>query len=63
MNFTEAYTEEHKVLIDSMNQEEARAFIIFLKSAIKRSQEGIDNATDLLYDVCLKFKLGGMLCP
>jgi len=55
------FNEENKVIIESMNQEEARAFVKFLKSEIARHQMDIENARDLIYEVCLKFKIADML--
>jgi len=55
------FDETNKVIIDSMNQSEARAFVKFLMSEIARHQMDIDNARDLIYDVCLKFKIADIL--
>lgn len=52
------FNETNKVIIETMNQSEAIAFVKFLKSEIARHEIDIDNARDLIYDVCLKFKLG-----
>jgi len=53
MNFDET----NKVIIDTMNTDEARAFVLFLKSEIARHQMDIDNARDLCYTVINKFEL------
>ena len=44
-----------------MNQGEARAFVKFLKSEMLRHELDINQAKDLIYDVCLKFKIANML--
>jgi len=44
-----------------MNPDEATAFVKFLQSEIARHQMDIDNARDLIYDVCLKFKIADIL--
>ncbi len=54
------FDETNKVIIETMNQTEAMAFIKFVGSEIARHQMDIDKARDLIYDVCLKFKLGGI---
>ncbi len=41
-----------------MNQEEAKAFILFLKSEVSRHFMDIDNAEDLIKEVINKFNLG-----
>ena len=51
------FDETNKVVIETMNREEARAFIKFLKSEIARHQMDIDNAITLIGDVCLKFQI------
>lgn len=55
------FDETNMVIIDSMNTLEARVFIKFLLSEIARHQMDIDNARDLIYDICMKFKLGDLL--
>ncbi len=55
------FDETNKVIIDSMNQDEAKVFIKFLKSEIVRHELDIDNAKDLIHDVCFKFKLVDIL--
>lgn len=52
------FDEECKVIIDSMDEEEAGAFVKFLISEIKRHEMDIDNAVKLIGDVREKFKLG-----
>ena len=49
------------MIIESMNQEEARAFVKFLKSEIARHQMDVENARDLIYEVCLKYKIADLL--
>ena len=44
-----------------MNPEEARAFVKFLKSEIARHQLDIENARDLIYEVCLKYRIADVL--
>ena len=51
------FDETNKVIIQSMNKTEARAFVLFLKSEIARHQMDIDNAEDLIYDVSTRFNL------
>uniref|UniRef100_A0A6H2A3I4 Uncharacterized protein n=1 Tax=viral metagenome TaxID=1070528 RepID=A0A6H2A3I4_9ZZZZ len=55
------FNEVNKVIIDTMNPEEAKAFVKFLKSEMARHQMDIENARDLIYEVCLKFKIADML--
>lgn len=55
------FDKENKVIIDTLEPNEAKAFIKFLKSEIARHQMDIDNARDLIYEVALKFKLGDLL--
>jgi hypothetical protein len=51
----------NKEIIETLNQDEARAFVKFLKSEIARHQMDIDNARDLIYEVCLKYKIADLL--
>ncbi len=51
------FTEECKVIIDSMNRDEAKAFVLFLKSEIARHEMDIDNAKDLIYTVSKRFHI------
>jgi len=55
------FDETNKVIIETMNHEEAKAFVKFLKSEISRHQMDIDNARDLIYEVCFKFKIADLL--
>ncbi len=55
------FDNENKVIVDSMNETEARAFVKFLTSEILRHKMDIDNARSLRYDVCMKFKLADVL--
>jgi len=41
------FDKDHKVKIETMNEAEARAFILFLDSEIKRHQEDIKQAIKL----------------
>jgi len=51
------FSEECKVIIDSMDENEASAFVKFLKSEIARHKMDIDEATKLICTVVGKFKL------
>ena len=51
---------ENKVIIDSMNECEARAFVKFLRSEIARHKLDIDNAVELIFKVVNKFGLEDM---
>lgn len=51
------FNSEHKVIIDTMNRDEARAFVKFLYSEIKRHEMDIDNAKGLIIYVKDKFAL------
>ena len=42
------FNKEHKVVISSLNQDEARVFIIFLDTEIKRHQDDINKAKALI---------------
>lgn len=55
------FNEENKVIVESMNQAEAIAFVKFLKSEMLRHQMDIENARDLMYDVCFRFKIADLL--
>ena len=55
------FNEESKVIIDTMNQNEARAFIRFLETEIARHKRDIENAVELIYTVCDKFDLWNMI--
>jgi hypothetical protein len=51
------FNAECKVIIDSMNRDEASAFIKFLESEIARHKMDIDNAVELIFKVSNKFNL------
>ena len=55
------FDETNKVIISTLNRDEARAFVLFLKSEIARHKLDIDNKVSLCYDVCMKFKIADML--
>ena len=55
------FDETNKVIIESMNHDEAIAFIKFLQSEIARHEMDIDNARELIYEVCSKFKIADLL--
>jgi len=55
------FNETNKVIIETMNQEEAKAFVKFLKSEIARHEDDITQARDLIYEVCFQFKIADML--
>ena len=55
------FDKTNKVIIETMNQEEAKAFVKFLKSEIARHQMDINNARDLIYEVCFRFKIADIL--
>jgi len=44
-----------------MNQDEAKAFVKFLKSEILRHELDINQARDLIYEVCLKYRIADIL--
>jgi len=54
------FDDEYKVIVDSMNTPEARAFVLFLKSEIVHHQIDIDNALSLCYTIINKFHLNDM---
>ena len=45
------FDETNKVIIETLNRSEARAFVLFLKSEIARHKMDIDNAYNLCYTV------------
>ena len=49
------FDETNKVIIDTMDRSEAKAFIKFLQSEIARHQMDIDNANALILEVSLRF--------
>ena len=55
------FNDKCKVIIETLSESEARAFVLFLKSEITRHQMDIENARDLLYEVCFKFKTADIL--
>ena len=55
------FDETNKVIIDTMDTAEARAFVKFLQSEIARHQMDIDNARELICEVCLRFKIADLL--
>jgi len=55
------FDEVNKVIIETMNIDEAKAFVKFLKSEILRHEMDINQARDLIYEVCLKFKIADLL--
>ena len=48
---------KNKVIIETMNQDEARAFIKFLSSEIRRHRRDIGEAYDLIIYVGSKFRI------
>ena len=48
---------EHKVIVETMNETEARAFIKFLRSEIAQHKEDIDQAYDLIVSVGSEFHI------
>ena len=55
------FTEECKVIIGTMDESDAKAYVKFLLTEIARHKQDIDNATDLCYDVIRRFHLGDIL--
>lgn len=51
------FDETNKVIIETMNEAEARAFVKFLTSEIARHEMDIDNAYKLIDKVKQKFQL------
>ena len=58
-NFGMKFNEQNKVIIDTMDNQEARAFVKFLQSEIARHKMDIDNARDLIKEVNQKFEILG----
>jgi len=54
------FNSECKVLINSMNRAEARVYILFLESEMKRHQKDIEEIVNLIHIVVNKFKLEGI---
>ncbi len=50
------FNEQSKVIIETLNVNEASAFIKFLESEIIRHEDDIHQARDLIITVKLKFK-------
>jgi len=55
------FTEQNKVIIKTMNHDEATAFVKFLLSEIARHKMDIENAIDLIHQVVNKFQIEGVL--
>ena len=51
------FNSDNKVIIDSMDRTEAKAFIKFLESKILRHQKDIQQADGLIMEVKVKFDL------
>ena len=51
------FDETNKVIIDTLDRNEANAFIKFLQSEIARHEEDIENAYDLIRKVAKKFDI------
>ena len=51
------FDETNKVIIDTLDRNEARAFIKFLESEIARHENDIENAYDLIKEVAEKFDI------
>ena len=52
------FNEKHKVIIDTMNEDEARAFVKFLDSEIIRHYGDIEQAKKLRFIVDSKLSMG-----
>ncbi len=55
------FDETNKVIVETMNQSEAIAFVKFLKSEIARHEIDIYNAKALIHAVCLKYRIADIL--
>jgi len=55
------FNSQHKVIIDTLNQDEAIAFVKFLQSEIIRHEDDIQQARDLIFKVCFQFNIKGVL--
>jgi len=55
------FNSQHKVIIDTLTTDEAKAFVKFLKSEIIRHEDDINQARDLIYRVCFQFKIADIL--
>jgi len=51
------FDEANKVIISTMNKDEAKAFIKFLQSEILRHGKDIEQAKDLIIQVCQHFNI------
>jgi len=51
----------HKVIIDTLSRDEARAFVKFLESEIIRHEDDKTQARTLIYEVCFQFKIADIL--
>jgi len=51
------FDKDNLVLVETMNREEARAFVLFLASEILRHRDDITKARLLASGVCRKFNL------
>ena len=51
------FDETNKVIIDTLDRNEARAFIKFLESEIARHENDIENAYDLIKEVAKRFDI------
>jgi len=51
------FDEANLVIVDTMNKDEARAFVLFLVSEILRHRDDITKAKLLARGVCRKFNL------
>uniref|UniRef100_A0A6M3LH72 Uncharacterized protein n=1 Tax=viral metagenome TaxID=1070528 RepID=A0A6M3LH72_9ZZZZ len=52
---------DKQIIIETMDINEAKVFVKFLKSEMARHQMDIDNARDLIYEVCFKYKIADLL--
>ena len=55
------FDETNRVIINTLNKEEARAFVLFLKSEIARHEFDIAQARALIYEVVFRFNLEDIL--
>ena len=55
------FDEMNKVIISTLNRDEAIAFVLFLKSEIARHKMDINNAVELIQTVVNKFKLEDLI--
>ena len=52
------FDKTNKVIIDTLDRNEAKAFIKFLQSEIARHEDDIENVYDLIRKVAKKFDVG-----